>query len=148
MRRQVLGPDVDIRVEAYDETNTVIPVKRHRRVASRPTETAAWCAWSACRATSIPAPWTSPASSAPHGIQVAIGGFHVSGCLAMLPEMPADLREAMDLGVTLFAGEAEGRLDEPVAQRRRRERLKPLYNYMDDLPGLEDAAHALPARGA
>ena len=46
------------------------------------------------------------------GIQVAIGGFHVSGCLAMLPELPPDLREAQALGVCLFAGEAEGRLDE------------------------------------
>ena len=42
-------------------------------------------------------------------IGVAIGGFHVSGCLAMLPELPPDLREALALGVTLYAGEAEGR---------------------------------------
>ena len=27
------------------------------------------------------------------GIQVAIGGFHVSGCLSMLPELPPDIRE-------------------------------------------------------
>ena len=42
------------------------------------------------------------------GIQVCIGGFHVSGSLAMLPDVPPELREAMDLGITLFAGEAEG----------------------------------------
>jgi hypothetical protein len=30
---------------------------------------------------------------------VAIGGFHVSGCIAMLPQMPADLLDALDLGV-------------------------------------------------
>ena len=46
------------------------------------------------------------------GVPVCIGGFHVSGCLAMLPDMPADLRAALDLGITLFAGEAEGRLDD------------------------------------
>ena len=46
------------------------------------------------------------------GIQVVIGGFHVSGCLSMLPEMQADLQDALDMGITLFAGEAEGRIDE------------------------------------
>ena len=40
------------------------------------------------------------------GIPVVIGGFHVSGCLAMLPEMQADLQEALDMGSSLFAGEA------------------------------------------
>jgi hypothetical protein len=46
------------------------------------------------------------------GMQVCMGGFHVSGCIAMLPEMPPELQEAMDLGISLFAGEAEGSLDE------------------------------------
>ena len=46
------------------------------------------------------------------GIPVVIGGFHVSGCIAMLPELPADLREALDLGITLYAGEGEGRMSE------------------------------------
>ena len=43
------------------------------------------------------------------GLPVAIGGFHVSGCLAMLPEMPPEMREAQALGITFFAGEAEER---------------------------------------
>ena len=45
------------------------------------------------------------------GIPVCIGGFHVSGCLAMLPEITPELKEAMDLGISLFAGEAEGRFE-------------------------------------
>jgi hypothetical protein len=71
------------------------------------------------------------------GIQVAIGGFHVSGCLAMLPDLPGDLREAMDLGITLFAGEAEGRFGDFLKAAYER-RLEPLYNYMEDLPDLDD----------
>jgi len=43
------------------------------------------------------------------GLPVVIGGFHVSGCLAMLEEMPVELREALDAGISLFAGELEGR---------------------------------------
>ena len=45
------------------------------------------------------------------GVPVMIGGFHVSGCLAMLPELQADLKVALDMGVSLFAGELEGRMD-------------------------------------
>ncbi len=72
------------------------------------------------------------------GVQVCIGGFHVSGCLSMLPELPPELKEAMDLGVSLFAGEAEGRL-EMLLRDAWNGTLKPLYNYMDDLPSLEGA---------
>ena len=70
------------------------------------------------------------------GIQVAVGGFHVSGCLAMLPELPPDLEAARRLGVSLFAGEAEGRLAQVFADALAG-RLQPIYNYMDDLPGLQ-----------
>ena len=41
------------------------------------------------------------------GIQVCVGGFHVSGSLAMLPGLTPELQEALDLGVSLYAGEAE-----------------------------------------
>ncbi len=51
------------------------------------------------------------------GIPVAIGGFHVSGCLAMLKEIPADIQEAIDIGCIIFAGEAEeGRLESAAAR--------------------------------
>ena len=45
------------------------------------------------------------------GVQVAIGGFHVSGTLSMLPECDPAVQEMMDLGVSVFAGEAEGQLE-------------------------------------
>jgi hypothetical protein len=69
-------------------------------------------------------------------IPVVIGGFHVSGLLATIPDMPSDLRAALDHGCTLFAGEAEGRFDD-ILQGAATRTLKPIYNYMNDLPGLE-----------
>ena len=36
------------------------------------------------------------------GLQVAIGGFHVSGCISMLKEIPDDMKEAQRLGITLY----------------------------------------------
>ncbi|HEX7832278.1 MAG TPA: radical SAM protein, partial [Thermoanaerobaculia bacterium] len=70
------------------------------------------------------------------GIQVAIGGFHVSGVLSMLNGKDAGLQEAKRLGITVFAGEAEGRLEEVLVDALQRD-LKPLYNFMNDLPGIE-----------
>jgi radical SAM superfamily enzyme YgiQ (UPF0313 family) len=68
-------------------------------------------------------------------LPVVIGGFHVSGCLAMLEQIPAELQEALDLGISLFAGELEGRLDGLLRDIDNGE-LKPIYNYLDDLPDL------------
>ena len=66
----------------------------------------------------------------------------------MLPELPADLREAQALGVALFAGEAEGRLD-VVLRDACDGTLKPLYNFMNDLPAVEGAPiPILSARGS
>ena len=56
----------------------------------------------------------------------------------MLPERPASLKEALDLGISLFAGEAEGRFDE-VLRDAAAGKLKPIYNYLNDLPGLKGA---------
>src|SRR5215831_980817 len=70
------------------------------------------------------------------GIPVVIGGFHVSGMLAMFPTIMADLQEALDMGVCLFAGEAEGRL-ELLIRDAAGGALKPIYNFVNDLPGLE-----------
>src|SRR4051795_3563699 len=62
------------------------------------------------------------------GVPVMIGGFHVSGCLAMLPDLQADLKIALDMGVSLFAGEAEGRMDK-LLQDAANGTLQPIYNY-------------------
>jgi hypothetical protein len=70
------------------------------------------------------------------GYQVCLGGFHVSGCLAMLPELPSEIAEAQALGISMFAGESEEhRLDEVLLDAWNSS-LKPLYNFMDQLPSL------------
>ncbi len=70
-------------------------------------------------------------------VPVVIGGFHVSGSLSMLPGVQPELQEAMDLGISLFAGEAEGRMD-GLLRDARAGTLKPLYNYLNDLPDIGD----------
>jgi radical SAM superfamily enzyme YgiQ (UPF0313 family) len=72
------------------------------------------------------------------GIQVGIGGFHVSGVIAMINGDDDALRSAQAMGISIYAGEAEGRLDD-VLRDAYAGALKPLYNYMNDLPGLDGA---------
>ena len=54
----------------------------------------------------------------------------------MLPGVPPELQEAMDLGVTLFAGEAEEHFADLLRAADER-RLEPLYNHMAELPDLQ-----------
>ena len=133
--QRVLGDRVDIRVNVYDETNTKIPIRRIiRRFAGN----------SNCGLVMITGVQTNQFARAldiarefrQAGIQVAIGGFHVSGCLAMLPELTPELKDAVALGITLFAGEAEQRLTD-LLRAAFRNRLEPIYNFMSDLPTLD-----------
>ena len=56
----------------------------------------------------------------------------------MLPDLPPDLKEALDLGITLFAGEAEGRMADLLRDIDTGQ-IKPIYNYLDNMPELAGA---------
>ena len=132
---RLLGEDVEILINAYDETNTRVPVKKIIRRIQDAGGNGIVC-MVGVQSNQYPRAIDMARRFRKAGIQVAIGGFHVSGCIAMLPEMPDDLKEAEDLGITLFAGESEGRFEDFLRAAFER-RLDPLYNYMNDLPGLD-----------
>ena len=134
--RRVLGDDVEIDITAYDETNQVIPLRKIIRRFRRNDMSGVVC-MVGVQSNQFPRAMDIARILRGAGIQVVIGGFHVSGTLAMLPETPPELKEAMDLGITLFAGEAEGRLEE-VFRAAYERNLKPLYNFMSELPALND----------
>ena len=135
--QKVLGDDVEIDIHAFDETNTRV---RPRRIASLIESADAGMVMLVGvqsnqfqRALDIARPLRA------RGIMVAVGGFHVSGTIAMLPERDPDVRRAEQMGVSLFAGEAEGRFA-TVLRDAANGTLKPLYNFMQDLPNLDGAA--------
>jgi hypothetical protein len=134
-RREVLGSGVRIEVGVRDESTCVLPLRRLIRRFKRNGLNGLVCLVGV-QTNQFPRALDIARQLRGAGIQVAIGGFHVSGCLAMLPELPPDLREAQALGVCLFAGEAEDRLDDLLRAAHER-RLAPLYNFMSQLPGLE-----------
>ena len=135
--RKVLGDDIEIEIEAVDETNTRI---RPDRIASFIKEGGGigLVGLVGVQSNQFPRAMDIARPLRAAGIQVCIGGFHVSGCMAMLPQMPDDMKEAQNLGISFFAGEAEGRLDR-VLKDAAMGVLQPLYNFMNDLPGLEAA---------
>jgi radical SAM superfamily enzyme YgiQ (UPF0313 family) len=135
VKRRVLGDDVEILVNVYDETNIAIPIKQIIRRFKANDNQGLVCLVGV-QSNQFPRAMDIARQFRAAGLQVAIGGFHVSGCTAMLPELPQDLKGALNLGVTLFAGEAENRLDEILKAACER-RLQPVYNFMNDLPHLE-----------
>ena len=133
--RRALGNNVEIEINAHDETNSALRLGRIIRRFRRNAFCGVVCLVGV-QSNQFPHAMEIAATLRRHGISVVIGGFHVSGCIAMLPQVPAELKQALDLGVTLFAGEAEGRLEE-IFKAAYERRLRPLYNFIVDLPGLE-----------
>jgi hypothetical protein len=133
--RGALGETVDIRITAQDETNTRIQPNKIIR-AIQASGGRGLVALVGVQTNQFPRAMDIARPLRAAGIPVCIGGFHASGSLSMLPEPPAEIREAWDLGISIFAGEAEGRFEEVLADAYRNE-LKPLYNYLSDLAGLE-----------
>lgn len=133
--RNVLGADVAIEIMAIDETNTLVDIsallarlRRHHNfgmVALVGVQSNQYP-----RALDIARPFRDA------GLPVVIGGFHVSGCLALLDGRAVELDTCREMGISMFAGEAEGRL-EMVLRDAASGQLAPLYNFMNDLPSIE-----------
>ena len=135
-RREVLGSGVEMRLHTYDETNRRVRPDRIIRMI-RKEGGRALIGLVGVQSNQFPRAVDLARPFLAAGLPVCIGGFHVSGCIAMLPEMPQDMRDAQAMGISFFAGEAEHfRLDE-VLHDAWNGLLKPLYNHMDDLPSLE-----------
>jgi len=130
-QRHVLGPDVDIEIDVIDETNQRVNIPkllRRFRKANRfgiigliGVQTNQYP-----RALDIARPFRQ------EGIPVVIGGFHVSGCIAMLDGTAVDLDRARESGISIFAGEAEGRF-EILLQDAASGGLKSQYDFTKDL---------------
>jgi radical SAM superfamily enzyme YgiQ (UPF0313 family) len=136
-QRKILGPDTDVDTVAIDETNTRVRVDRI--VADmRGNANFGFVDLVGVQSNQYPRSLDIAKPLREAGIAVIVGGFHVSGMLAMFDSIGPDLQQALDMGVTLFAGEAEGRMDD-VVRDAASGALKPIYNYIDDLPALEDA---------
>src|SRR5258707_716060 len=134
--QKVLGPDVDIAIESCDECNTIVDIKGAIRKIK--AAGAGFVGLIGVQSNQFPRALDIGRQFRAAGITVVMGGFHVSGCLSMLPELPADLKEAQALGIIFYAGEAEGRMADFLRDVDRGE-LKPVYNYLSNMPEMAAA---------
>jgi radical SAM superfamily enzyme YgiQ (UPF0313 family) len=136
--RKLLGADLPIDVTAMDETNMrVRPRALTRRIAKNGGLGLVGIV--GVQSNEFPRAIDIARALRAAGVPVVIGGFHVSGCLAMLKETPPDIRAAQELGISIYAGEAEDGLDEVILDAARG-KLRPLYDHTKHLPDIGDIA--------
>ena len=135
--QKVLGEEVEFEIHAFDETNSHIQPKKI--ISLIENAGGGMVMLVGVQSNQFPRALDIAAPLREKGIQVAIGGFHISGTTAMLKDIDPDVQKARKMGVSLFAGEAEGRLGQ-VLRDAFDKNLQPLYNFMDDLPNIEGVA--------
>ncbi|SOE17548.1 radical SAM family protein [Hoeflea halophila] len=133
--REVLGPGVAIDIVAIDEVNTRIKIPKLLRRLER-NGNFGLVALVGVQSNQYPRALDIARPFRQAGLPVMMGGFHISGCLAMLDGKAVELDQCRELGISMFAGEAEGRLD-TVLRDAAAGALRPLYNFLNDLPGIE-----------
>jgi radical SAM superfamily enzyme YgiQ (UPF0313 family) len=135
--REVLGPNVKFKVACVDETSEKVdPKKRIKDFAGCDRIIVMLCAVQTSqftRAVDLTREFKML------GCDVAIGGFHVSGTMALTPTWPLGrLETTQDEGITLFAGELENGID-TLLQDAWQGTLKSMYDYSGDLPDISNA---------
>jgi len=132
---KLLG-DVIIEVRILDESATVIRSKRELTWLRQAERCALFLAGVQTnqypRAVDLARPFIA------ENIPILLGGFHVSGVVAMTPDWQQGLQAARDLGISLYAGELEEGIQEVLIDLWQ-ECLKPLYNHLSQLPNLEQS---------
>jgi hypothetical protein len=135
-QRRMLG-DVDIQIHVVDEAVTKIPLGRIFRLNRRAGEQVLVCLVGVqtnqfCRAADI------ALTLRREGVGVMIGGFHVSGMLAMFPTVSPEIQQLVDAGVSVVAGEVEHRWAH-LLRDAYEGNLEPIYQFLDDPPDLYQA---------
>jgi radical SAM superfamily enzyme YgiQ (UPF0313 family) len=134
--RGLLGK-ADVRVHLVDEAVSKLPqgeiVRLHRRPGHQVIAALVGVQSNQyCRAADI------ALALRREGVPVMIGGFHVSGMLALFDTVSPEIQELVDAGVSVVAGEVEHRWAE-LLEDAYAGRLKPIYRFTNDLPDLSVA---------
>jgi len=121
-------------LHVFDETAQKIPVKKFCAGLRATGERAMICMTGVqtnqfARAVDLAAMFRT------EGFPVMIGGFHVSGITAMIPEMTTEIRDALNRGITLVAGEVEIRWPE-LLRAAYDGTLRSFYNFIAERPDL------------
>ena len=104
--RQVLGANVEIRIHVIDEVNTrANPSKILKSI--RRSGGKGLVGMVGVQSNQFPRAVDLAKIFVGAGVPTCVGGFHVSGSIAMLGEPSADIKAALKRGVSVVRGEAE-----------------------------------------
>jgi pyruvate-formate lyase-activating enzyme len=133
-RREVLGVGIRIAITVLDESAGPLPL---REISEHVRSGRGMVGLTGVQSHQYPRALDIARHLRATGVPVCIGGFHVSGMLALFGEPSVELQAALDLGVSLFCGEAEGgRLDQ-VLRDAWAGTLRPIYARPAQPPALE-----------
>ena len=133
-RRRALREDLAVTVELLDEAVHKIPIARIVRRSRRPGWKTVVCLVGV-QTNQYPRAVDLARAFRAAGVDVIIGGFHVSGTLALFHTPTPDIQEILDLGVTVVTGEVEAEWERLLRDVLLGE-LKPLYNFLEPTPDL------------
>jgi radical SAM superfamily enzyme YgiQ (UPF0313 family) len=139
-KEKVLGENVELEIHAFDEANTRITTEKIVSLLENADDGMLMLV--GVQSNQFPHSLDIARPLREKGIKVVVGGFHVSGTMSMLKERDAYVQKALDMGVSIFSGEAEGRLGQVLIDATN-DKLKPIYNYLDDLPDIDNVAMPL-----
>ncbi len=131
-----LGESLQVKIHLLDESVDRVPVKHICR-SQRDDNTKTIVCLVGVQTNQFPRAADLARVFRRAGLTVMIGGFHVSGNLALLPEIPPDIQQLMDEGVTIVKGEVEETWGELLCDAVNG-RLKPLYDFLNNKPDLYD----------
>ncbi len=133
-RRQALRPGLDLSIELLDEAVHRVDTARIIRRSQRPGWKTLICL-AGVQTNQYPRAVDLARTFRQAGLQVIIGGFHVSGMLSLFRNPTPDIQEILDLGVSVVAGEVEEHW-EHLLRDALLDELKPLYNFLEATPDL------------
>ena len=134
--RQVLGPDVEIRLHTFDETNTRVRPERIIRMIEKAGGRGLVASW-ACSRTSFRARSISPSRSGPPACRSASAASTSRAASPCCRNCPPRSVPPRTLAFRCSPAKPRtGRLDE-VLRDAYAGKMAPLYNHMDDLPALD-----------
>ncbi len=134
-KHKVLGDHVELNIHAFDETNTHIDTKKIISLTENFDDCLVLLV--GVQSNQFPRALDIAKPLRQKNIKTIIGGFHVSGTMALFKEPDAYMQKALDLGITFFSGEAEGRLPQMLTDAFF-DGLQPVYNFMSNLPNFEN----------
>jgi len=132
--RKLLGNNIRITIKLFDDTVQKIPVDRIIRSHHLPHRRTI-IVLAGVQSNQFPRAADLARRFRAGGLQVLIGGFHVSGILALTKNISPEIRELLDSGITVVKGEVEDSWGD-ILRDAAAGRLKPLYDFMDKKPDL------------